>query len=226
MDTNRIIQIKSDLDELWRELLIAKQTRDSRSRDKRIREAKTAISNYAQHLPSEVLGYLDAHVGTNALDSKWVDDDIHKCIDALGEWKDSLEKDNTSNSAELELLMLSRSEALELLSHERFIAWRESDQGFGAMLCSNGQTYYRCELSPAELDLPIDKREELKNNTFPGWQCIYCGLGHRIIMREEYYSRFNALVQERPDIRTKADIFYNAFTLLSELFSSLKSATR
>ncbi len=120
----------------------------------------------------------------------------------------------------------SREGTIKVLKKHQIIAWRESDQGFGDMLCSNGQSYSRCELSPAELDLPIDKREEIKNNTLPGWQCIYCGLGHRIIMREEYYSRFNALVQERPDIRTKADIFYNAFILLSGLLSSPKSATR
>ena len=121
---------------------------------------------------------------------------------------------------------LMKTDGEEICSNHLAIAWRESDQGFDGLLCSNGQTYSRCELIPADLDLPINKREEIRNNTLPGWQCIYCGLGHRIIMREEYYSRFNALVQERPDIRTKADIFYNAFTLLSELLSSLKSATR
>lgn len=36
---------------------------------------------------------------------------------------------------------LSREEALELLKQHRIIAWRESDQGWAGMLCSNGIEY-------------------------------------------------------------------------------------
>lgn len=84
------MQIVRDLEELRIKLLLAESTTDKRRCDKCIREAKTAIADYARSLPSEVLGYLDTKVASSALNYQWVRDDIGPCIKALKEWADTL----------------------------------------------------------------------------------------------------------------------------------------
>lgn len=83
MDINRLIQIREDLKELRRDLAFAKMTKDGRSREKRIREARLAISDYAHSLPSEVQGFLYTQVDVNALSYQWADGDIGRCIDEI-----------------------------------------------------------------------------------------------------------------------------------------------
>lgn len=78
------------LDRLYTDLLIAELTSDRRSTEKNIREAKQAISTYAQSLPQEVLGYLDTKVGSNALNYQWCATDIGRSISFLKEWRKSL----------------------------------------------------------------------------------------------------------------------------------------
>ena len=73
------------------------------------------------------------------------------------------------------------------------VAWRESDQGWGGLLCKNGKAYFKLGLDFNALQLPIWQREEIRKNTLPGWQCIYCGLGHCLMIREEYYPKFREL---------------------------------
>lgn len=73
------------------------------------------------------------------------------------------------------------------------IAWRESDQGWCGLLCKDGKSYFRCNESNDIIKLPINQRDEIRSNTLPGWQCYYCGLGHRVIIREEYNPRFQKL---------------------------------
>lgn len=90
MEKNSLKMIVSELEELQTNLYLAERTRDKLSREKRIREAKIAIADYALSLPGEVLGYLDVNVATNALNYQWVRGDIGRCIKALKEWIDSI----------------------------------------------------------------------------------------------------------------------------------------
>lgn len=94
MDADVLKMIIADLEELWSHFYLAKGTRDKRSREKNIREAKRAISDYASGLPSEVLGYLDTEVAPSALNYQWVEDDIGKCIKALKVWMKELSVGN------------------------------------------------------------------------------------------------------------------------------------
>lgn len=114
---------------------------------------------------------------------------------------------------------LSREEGLELLKQHRIIAWRESDQGWAGMLCSNGIAYVWSEMDPVELALPYDKRREIRTNTLPGWQCLNCGLGHRVMMREEYYAPFISICNENEELQTGADKWTNAFDILATLLN-------
>ena len=86
----------------------------------------------------------------------------------------------------------TKEEARQIES-EGVIAWRESDQGWGGLFCKNGKEYIRCNDPDGIINLPLDQREAIRNNTLPGWQCIYCGLGHRVMIREDYYPRFQSL---------------------------------
>lgn len=70
------------------------------------------------------------------------------------------------------------------------LAWRESDQGWCGLFCRDGKSYFKCAEPNDIIKLPIDHREEIRNNTLPGWQCIYCGLGHRVMIREDFYKPF------------------------------------
>ena len=73
------------------------------------------------------------------------------------------------------------------------IAWRESNQGWCGLFCKDGKSYFRCTETNDIIKLPINQREQIRNNNLPGWQCIYCGLGHRVMIREEYYHSFERL---------------------------------
>lgn len=83
MEKHTLKMIVSELEELETNLYLAERIRDNRSKEKRVREAKIAIADYAHSLPSEVLGYLDTTVAPNALNYQWTKGDIGRCIEAL-----------------------------------------------------------------------------------------------------------------------------------------------
>lgn len=90
MEKERLLQIRQDLKELQKQLLLAKMTKDGRRREKEIREARLSISNYAFHLPEEVIGYLSVKVAINPLSYQYVDSDMALCIKALDDWIESM----------------------------------------------------------------------------------------------------------------------------------------
>lgn len=83
MEIDDLILIKKRLEELYTEWYIAKGWKDRRSREKKIREACTAIGEYAMTLPPEVLGLFDTKVAPAALNSQFAGDDIGPCIIVL-----------------------------------------------------------------------------------------------------------------------------------------------
>lgn len=85
MEIEELLRIKKKLEELYTKLYIAKGWTDRRSRDKKIREACAAISEYALTLPPEVLGLFDTKVAPAALNSQFAGDDIGPCIQVLEE---------------------------------------------------------------------------------------------------------------------------------------------
>lgn len=75
------------------------------------------------------------------------------------------------------------------------IALRTSDQGWVDMLCKNKTTLsVHGDYGPDIHDFfkSIDFND-VRRNTLLGWECIYCGLGHFVMMRKEYYPRFQQL---------------------------------
>lgn len=79
-----------NLVKLHQNLYLAERTSDRRSRGKNIREARCAISDYAQSLPGEILSYIDTYVGVNALSYQWCTTDLGRSIEVLQEWEMSL----------------------------------------------------------------------------------------------------------------------------------------
>lgn len=85
MNKELLLTIKNRLEELHAEWHMANRCKDLRSRNKRIREACTAIGNYADTLPPEVLGLFDTEVARAALNPQFAGDDILPCIQVLEE---------------------------------------------------------------------------------------------------------------------------------------------
>ena len=85
MGKNELLIIKRKLEELYTNWYIANGWKDKRSRDKKIREACSAISEYAKTLPPEVLGLFDTKVARAALNPQFAGDDIGPCIQVLEE---------------------------------------------------------------------------------------------------------------------------------------------
>lgn len=81
-DIYQLIEIKERLNELQDNLLMARTTRDKRSREKNIREARIAIGNYALFLPLDVRYTFEKEVGANALNVQHADD-IGECITVI-----------------------------------------------------------------------------------------------------------------------------------------------
>lgn len=96
------------------------------------------------------------------------------------------------------------------------VAWRETDQGWCGLLCKNGKGYFRLDIDLNSLQLPIRQREEIRNNTLPGWQCYYCGLGHRLMIREEYYPEFRKLTY---GLGKNADLHRYGFDVLRSILN-------
>ncbi len=85
MEIEELLLIKKRLEELYTELYMAKGWKDRRSRERKIRNACTAISEYAMTLSPEVLGFFDSKVALDALNSQFAGDDICPCIQVLEE---------------------------------------------------------------------------------------------------------------------------------------------
>lgn len=96
MEIDELLWIKKRLEELYTEWYIAKGWKDKRSREKKIREVCTAISKYAEKLPSEILGLFDSKVAPAALNSQFAGEDIGPCIivleDTIKELEDKRDK--------------------------------------------------------------------------------------------------------------------------------------
>ena len=105
------------------------------------------------------------------------------------------------------------------IENEGVVAWKESDQGWEGLLCKNGKSYYRCTEPNDNIKLPYDRRKEISNNTLPGWQCIYCGLGHRVMIREECYPPFQILT----DGIGKKTLWNLAFEILNYILITQQS---
>jgi len=112
---------------------------------------------------------------------------------AIADRKEQLDAflDDLNNNYEL-IHECTEDEAREV-ARLGVVAWKEKDQGWGGLMCKNGKAYFKLGIDFNNLQLPIRQREDIRNNTLPGWQCYYCGLGHRLMIREEYYPRFREL---------------------------------
>ena len=82
MKKEMLLEIKSRLEDLFVNYYSAHRTRDSRRREKTIREARLAISIYSQTIPTEVMNCFYREVGVNALNFQHADD-ISECINVL-----------------------------------------------------------------------------------------------------------------------------------------------
>lgn len=85
MEIEELLLIKKRLEELYTELYMAKGWKDRRSRERKIRDAYTAISEYAMTLSPEVLGLFDSKVAPAALNTQFASEDIRPCIIVLEE---------------------------------------------------------------------------------------------------------------------------------------------
>lgn len=94
MKKSELESILNDLRELQRQLIFARMTKDRRSRDKNIREARIAISNYAYFLPDEVKCFLYDKVDVNAMSYQYAEGDISRCISEIEDWIKSFPMDS------------------------------------------------------------------------------------------------------------------------------------
>ena len=85
MEKDTLLRIKMRLEDLSVEWYTAVNWKDKRSRRRRMHDASIAISNYAETLPSEILGLFDVEVERGALNAQFAGDDIGPCIDVLDE---------------------------------------------------------------------------------------------------------------------------------------------
>lgn len=86
MNKRELEAVLKDLRKLQNNLLLANKTKDRRCRDKRIREAKLAISDYAHYLPEEVACILWNKVDVNPMSYQYAENDIKRSITVIEEW--------------------------------------------------------------------------------------------------------------------------------------------
>ncbi len=79
----QLIYYKDKLEELSNNYGLACQTRDKRSLSKRKYDAQMAIYNFAQTLPSELLGMFDMEIAPGALSVQFAGEDVDECIKLL-----------------------------------------------------------------------------------------------------------------------------------------------
>ena len=82
MTKDILLGIKSRLEVLFADYYSAQRTKDGRRREKNIREARQAISDYSQTIPTEVMDHFIREIGANALNYQHADD-ISECISVL-----------------------------------------------------------------------------------------------------------------------------------------------
>ena len=82
MTKELLLGVKTKLEDLYTSYYIALRTKDGRSREKNIREARQAISDYSQTIPTEVMDVFNREVGANALNFQHADD-ISDCLTIL-----------------------------------------------------------------------------------------------------------------------------------------------
>ena len=82
MTKELLLSIKLRLDDLYTKYHVALHTKDGRRREKNIREARQAISDYSQTIPTEVMICFIREVGVNALNYQHADD-VSECINVL-----------------------------------------------------------------------------------------------------------------------------------------------
>lgn len=113
-----------------------------------------------------------------------------------------------------EWVLEGTEEDLAEIKQKGVVAWRESDQGWGGLLCKNRKAYFRLPTDIESLQLPCGHGKEIRSNTLPGWQCIYCGLGRFLILREEYFQRFRELTHS---IGNNAELYSVGFDTLRSI---------
>lgn len=97
------------------------------------------------------------------------------------------------------------------IEEEGIIAWKESDQGWCGLLCKDGKSYFRCTDSKYRPSIPIEQREEIRNDKLTGWRCYYCGLGHRVMIREDFDKPFR---KRTYGLGKNGGLWNNAFGIL------------
>lgn len=102
-------------------------------------------------------------------------------------------------------------EDAERIEEYGIIAWKESDQGFAGLLCKDGKSYFRCADSGYRPSIPFDQREDIRNDMLKGWRCYYCGLGHRVMIREDYDKSFR---EKTYGLGKNGELWNNAFGVL------------
>ena len=86
MNKKEVEIIVARLKVLKNNMLFAEMTIDRRCHDKRIRDARRAIADYAYYLPGDVKGFLFTEVDVNAMSYQYAEGDIGRCIKALERW--------------------------------------------------------------------------------------------------------------------------------------------
>lgn len=82
MTKELLLGVKTRLDDLYTGYYLALRTKDGRRHEKYIREARQAISDYSQTIPTEVMNIFYGDVGANVLNYQHADD-ICECINVL-----------------------------------------------------------------------------------------------------------------------------------------------
>ena len=76
MTKEELNNYKIELDKLYTNYYMATRTNDQRSLDKKKYDAQLAIYNFAQTLPSELLGMFDKEISPGALSVQFADEDV------------------------------------------------------------------------------------------------------------------------------------------------------
>lgn len=107
-------------------------------------------------------------------------------------------EDILANRQPIEHILEFTLEEARQIKSAGVIAFKVSDQGWSDLLCRNGKIYSHCSEDidfGSYFNIPIVHFREIRFNTYPGWTGVYCGVGHFVIMRDEYYFQFKAITQ-------------------------------
>lgn len=93
------------------------------------------------------------------------------------------------------------------------VAWKDCDQGFAGMFCKNGKAITKIEHCLWPL-IPYGQIEEVQNRM--GWQRIYCGLGHSLVICKEYFPKFRELTY---GLGKNARLYEYGFDILADILN-------